>query len=44
MQVRWSGIDVTNYYGLGNDASASQPEDFYKVRQRTFSVFDQESA
>jgi hypothetical protein len=36
LHLRGSGIDVIRYYGLGNEAVASQPDTFYRVRLEQF--------
>ncbi len=32
--LRWSGLDVLNFYGFGNDSPSTGDEEFYKVDQR----------
>jgi hypothetical protein len=34
LRVYWSGLEVLRYYGFGNETTAEQDDDFYKVRQR----------
>ena len=31
--VRWSGIDVRNFFGFGNETQRTQPEEFYEVNE-----------
>jgi hypothetical protein len=34
LRFYWSGLEVLRYYGFGNETTAEQDDDFYKVRQR----------
>jgi hypothetical protein len=34
LRAYWSGLEVLRYYGFGNETTAEQDDDFYKVRQR----------
>jgi len=34
VRAYWSGLEVLRYYGFGNETTAEQDDDFYKVRQR----------
>jgi hypothetical protein len=38
LRLRASGIEIQHYYGFGNETANSLPEDFYKLRQRQFTV------
>jgi hypothetical protein len=37
--VRASGIEFLRFYGFGNETTADQSKDFYKIRQRMVSFF-----
>ena len=34
LRAYWSGLEVLRYYGFGNETSAEQDDDFYKLQQR----------
>jgi hypothetical protein len=34
LRAYWSGLEVLRYYGFGNETTAEQDDDFYKVQQR----------
>jgi hypothetical protein len=34
LRAYWSGLEVLRYYGFGNETTAEEGDDFYKVRQR----------
>ena len=34
----WSGLEILNYFGLGNDTPGDQSSTFYKVEQRQVEV------
>jgi hypothetical protein len=36
--VQYSGLDVLRYYGFGNETTSEESDDFYKVRQRSFTL------
>jgi hypothetical protein len=34
LRAYWSGLEILRYYGFGNETTAEENDDFYKVRQR----------
>jgi len=38
LAARFSGLEVLRYYGFGNDTTAEQDDDFYKVRQKQIAL------
>ena len=36
--ARYSGLDILRYYGVGNDTTSSESDDFYKVRARQLTL------
>jgi len=34
LRAYWSGLEILRYYGFGNETTAEEDDDFYKVRQR----------
>ena len=36
LRLYGSGLELLRFYGLGNETTADQPEDFYKVRQTQY--------
>ncbi|MGD2070159.1 MAG: hypothetical protein PVI57_15905, partial [Gemmatimonadota bacterium] len=34
LRFRWSGIEILNYYGLGNATAASQPAEYHRVTHK----------
>jgi hypothetical protein len=39
VSVLLSGLEYLHFYGYGNETGAAQSKNFYKIRQRVFSVF-----
>jgi hypothetical protein len=35
IQARWSGLEIMNFFGLGNDASVAGSREFHKVRHES---------
>ncbi|MGI9629202.1 MAG: BamA/TamA family outer membrane protein [Longimicrobiales bacterium] len=38
MEAAWSGLEIINFHGFGNDTEAPQPRDFYEVDQRLLTL------
>jgi hypothetical protein len=38
LSARASGIEILYFYGFGNETSSDQPDNFYKVHQRQYSI------
>ena len=34
LRAYWSGLEILRYYGFGNETTAEEDDDFYKVQQR----------
>lgn len=39
LSAKVSGIEILHFYGVGNETTAEEPEDFYKIRQAMISFF-----
>lgn len=39
LTASFSGIEILNYYGFGNETPSDMPADFYKVKQNQFHLF-----
>lgn len=39
LSARVSGIEILRFYGIGNETSSDESEDFYKIRQAMISLF-----